>query len=303
MSLADQVGRLRSENTELTSQNTRLANEKAELAAKVAELEAKLERLDAELEKLRREQGRNSSNSGKPPSSDSVAEKAIQAEERLSRAERRRLAREKAKKFFKERVKRSPGKQPGAAGAALARAAVPDREVVHAPRRCSRCGESLGGAEVTAIEVRQVFDLPERRLEVTEHRSQSRRCRCGTVTKAPFPDEAKAPACYGPVLRATAVYLMVGQHVPVARAAELLSQVCGAPVSTGWLAGLAAEAAEGLAPFLSERVPSSSRPTSCTPTRPALVSLVPATGSTLPARACSRCSNATRKGAPRPSKT
>ena len=48
------------------------------------------------------------------------------------------------------------------------------------------------------------------------------------------------------------MYLMVGQHVPVARAAELLSQVCGAPVSTGWLAGLAAEAAEGLAPFLSE---------------------------------------------------
>ena len=69
-------------------------------------------------------------------------------------------------------MKRSPGKQPGAAGAALARAAVPDREVVHAPRRCSRCGESLGGAEVTAIEVRQVFDLPERRLEVTEHRSR-----------------------------------------------------------------------------------------------------------------------------------
>ena len=45
---------------------------------------------------------------------------------------------------------------------------------------------------------------------------------------------------------------MIGQHVPVARTAELLSQMCGAPVSTGWLAGLAAEAADGLDGFLDE---------------------------------------------------
>jgi transposase len=38
------------------------------------------------------------------------------------------------------------------------------------------------------------------------------------------------------------------------RAAELLTQVCGAPVSTGWLAGLAAEGAAGLGPFL-EKLP------------------------------------------------
>lgn len=68
---------------------------------------------------MRRELGRNSSNAGKPPSSDTLADRARQAEERLSRAERRRLAREKAKKFLKERVKRRPGKQPGAAGYAF----------------------------------------------------------------------------------------------------------------------------------------------------------------------------------------
>jgi transposase len=236
--LADEVDQLKAEN--------------AGLQAKVAELEAKLEALGAELEKLRREQGRNSANSGKPPSSDTLADKANQAEERLSRAERRRLAREKAKKFLKERVRRRPGKQPGAAGATLAKAERPDRTALHWPGTCARCGESLEGAEVAGTEVRQVFDLPERRLEVTEHRAEARRCRCGATTKASFPDEAKGPACYGPVVRATAVYLMVGQHVPVARCAELVSQVCGAPVSTGWLAGLAAEAAEGLSPFLAE---------------------------------------------------
>jgi transposase len=250
--LAEQVGQLREENAELRAEVVELRAKNAELATKATELDAKLEALEAELEKLRREEARNSSNSGKPPSSDSLAEKAKQAEERLSRAERRRLAREKAKKFMKERVRRRPGKQPGAAGATLAKLDRPDRTVLHAPARCHSCGESLEGAELTGAEVRQVFDLPERRLEVTEHRAEARRCSCGATTKASFPDEAKGPACYGPVMRATAVYLMVGQHVPVARAAELLSQVCGAPVSTGWLAGLAAEAAEGLSPFLSE---------------------------------------------------
>ena len=53
-------------------------------------------------------------------------------------------------------------------------------------------------AEVTGAEVRQVFDLPARALEVTEHQAQSRRCSCGTLTKADFPPEAKVAANYGP---------------------------------------------------------------------------------------------------------
>ena len=245
MSLAEEVRDLLAKNQELVSEN-------AELASRNGELTTRLEVLELELEKLRREMGRSSGNSGKPPSSDTVAQRAEQQQERLSRAERRRQMREKAKKFMAEKVKRRPGKQPGAAGAALARVEVPDRTEAHVPETCHGCGESLVGAEVLGREARQVHDLPVRRLEVTEHQSQSRRCRCGAVTKAPFPKEAKATACYGPVLRATAVYLMIGQHVPVARAAELLSQVCGAPVSTGWLAGLAAEAQEGLSGFLDD---------------------------------------------------
>ena len=213
---------------------------------------ARVQILEAELEKLRREMSRNSSNSGKPPSSDTLTERAAQGEERLSRAERRRQAREKAKKFMAERVRRRPGKQPGTTGAALARVDRPDYWVTHVPEQCRACRQSLVSAEVVGSESRQVFDLPLVRLHVTEHQAQSRRCGCGALTKAAFPKQASAPACYGPVVRATAVYLMVGQHLPVGRAAALLSQVCGAPVSTGWLAGLSAEAAAGLGPFLAE---------------------------------------------------
>jgi transposase len=245
MGLTEEVRDLRAKNQELVSENEGLAS-------RVTELVARLGALELELEKLRRETGRNSGNSGKPPSSDTVTQRAEQQQERLSRQERRRQMREKAKKFMNEKTKRRPGKQVGAAGAALARAEVPDHRQLHVPAKCRCCGKCLGSAEVVGTEARQVHDLAVRRLEVTEHEAQSRRCSCGAITKAPFPKEAIGAACYGPMVRATAVYLMIGQHVPVARAAELLSEVCGAPVSTGWLAGLPGEATGGLGSFLDE---------------------------------------------------
>jgi len=227
-----------------------LRAENAMLRSEIVTLRAAIEALEAEQERLRRELGRHSGNSGKPPSSDTMADREAQNEQRLSRAERRRRAREQAKKLGEGKPKRKPGKQPGDPGVSLAQVADPDWTEVHAPGCCGRCGADLADAEVVGVETRQVFDLPARRIEVTAHQAQSRRCSCGQVSKAAFPAAARAPTAYGPMLRAVAVYLMVGQHVPVARTAELLAQVCQAPVSTGWLAGLAAEAAEGLGPFL-----------------------------------------------------
>lgn len=224
----------------LAAQNERLLADNQALATRVAELE--------------RELGRHSGNSGRPPSSDTLTAKAKQAEERLSRAERRRRARAKAKKLLEgdDAPKRKPGKQPGDEGKHLKMSERPDHVIEHRPESCGGCGVDLGDAPVTGSERRQVFDLPRRRLEVTEHQAQKRRCSCGRTTKAAFPVPARASACYGPGVRALAVYLLARQHLPVARAAELLSDALGAPVSTGWLAGLGIEAAEGLEGFLAE---------------------------------------------------
>jgi len=232
----------------------RRANETLREAAgqegRIAALESSLEAMEAELERRRRESSRHSGNSGKPPSSDTLAQKAAKDGDRLSRSERRRIAKKKLKKLTDaEKPKRRPGKQPGDPGSSLAKVVDPDFTELHVPGSCGACGESLEDAETTGRESRQVFDLPTRRLEATEHTSESRRCGCGHVTKAPFPAEAKAPTSYGPRVRAVGLYLMAGQHIPVARAAALLAQVCGAPVSTGFLAGLAAEAADGLGEF------------------------------------------------------
>lgn len=65
------------------------------------------------------------------------------------------------------------------------------------PTHCEECGRSLAGATATGTEIRRVFDLPERRREVTEHYTEWRWCGCGGETGGTFPPEATAPAVWG----------------------------------------------------------------------------------------------------------
>jgi transposase len=86
-------------------------------------------------------------------------------------------------------------------------------------------------------------------MAVTEHRVERRRCSCGVETAGRFPEQVRAPAQYGPGIRALGCYLLVHQHLPIDRAAQLLADVLGAPVATGTLAGVVAEGAAGLGDF------------------------------------------------------
>lgn len=235
--MADEQTPARS-NEELTADRDALSGlSREELIELVLAQAALIERLEARVIELERERGRNSGNSSLPPSRDDSEARA---------------AREAKRKAKRERGKRRPGKQPGDPGSHLARVADPDHRIVHAPRRCGGCGADLADAQVTGAESRQVFDLPARRREVTEHVAERRRCSCGCETAAGFPSDATAPACWGPRVRAYALYLMNRQLIPVERTAEILSDLLGAPVSTGWLAGLAAQAAVGLSGFMDD---------------------------------------------------
>lgn len=78
-----------------------------------------------------------------------------------------------------------------------------------------------------------MFDLPKLRMAVTEHRVECRRCTCGAETAGRFPKQVRAPAQYGPGIRALGCYLLVHQHLPIDRAAQLLADVLGAPVAIG----------------------------------------------------------------------
>jgi len=199
----------------------------------IAVLRAENEALRDRIAHLEAELGKNSSNSSKPPSADPV-------EVRKKRAERRADARA---------AKRSQGKQPGTPGAHLKRRA-PDEIVEHQPSCCGGCGADLTDAAVIGEVVRQVIDLPPVRPVVTDHVAYRRRCACGAVTVADLPPEAKAPTCWGPEVRSFAVYLLCRQHLPVERCAELLADLLGAPVSTGWLCQIQLEAAGKLHPFI-----------------------------------------------------
>jgi transposase len=231
----DPTDELLAEGARLAAENATLAADNARLVAENVELRALVERLEARIAELEHRQGRNSGNSSLPPSRDDAEARAAQTAKRQSR---------------RTKSGRAQGKQPGDPGAHLARVANPDRTVVHSPSACRCCGAGLADAPVCGSESRQVFDLPEKRAEVTEHVAERRRCDCGTETKAAFPSEATAPACFGPAVRAAGLYLIVRHHIPIARAAEILTDLLGVPVSTGFLASLTAEAADGLGDFI-----------------------------------------------------
>ena len=203
------------------------------LRARIAELVAQdelIEQLRARIAELEGRLATNSSNSSRPPSSDGYAKPAPRS--------------------LRHRSGRRPGKQVGAPGRRLEPVADPDEVELHAPSACESCGRDLRDAEVEGSEARQVFDLPPMRPEVTEHRVEKRRCTCGTLNSATFPPEATAPTCYGPRVRALAVDLVVGQHLPYARAAELLEDALGTPVSVGAICAMVAEASASLEPFI-----------------------------------------------------
>ncbi len=138
--------------------------------------------------------------------------------------------------------KRRQGKQPGSEGRHLAQVADPDEVVTHRPERCKSCDGDLAGSEVSSVETRQVFEVPEIKAHVTEHRMLSVRCRCGTETKASAPPEATAAACYGPRIRALCVYLSVYQHIPYERLAEMFGDLLQIPVSSGAVVAMVKQA-------------------------------------------------------------
>ena len=188
----------------------------AVLRARVAELEALLRK--------------NSRTSSKPPSADGPVKPPPRSR--------------------REPSDRAPGKQPGEPGFTLRQVEVPDEVLTHVPAACRGCGRSVRRAPVTSVEARQMFDLPQVRLHVVEHRLQHRRCRCGTVTMAPVPDGVGAPAQYGPRVRAVGAYLVGYQHLPYARACETLADLLGVGMSVGTLVTVLERTSDGLDPFL-----------------------------------------------------
>jgi len=193
-----------------------LRRELAEARERIAELEARLRQ--------------NPRNSSQPPSSEGLAKPAPRS--------------------LRKKSGRRPGGQDGHKGMTLAQVARPDREIRHEPACCGRCGAGLAGRPVTAVERRQVFDLPPVHAEVTEHQLIERECGCGHRTRGAAPPGAEAPVQYGPRIAAVMVYLHAGQFLSKDRTAVALAELFGIPCSSGTVAALTARAAGRLDGFL-----------------------------------------------------
>jgi len=200
------------------------------LEADNARLVAESTALRAENAELRRRLGLNSKNSSKPPSSDGVAKPPPTS--------------------MRTRSGRKAGKQPGAAGTALAQVAVPDESVSHFPAACAGCGSGLDPAALAGDPViRQVFDVPQVRVRVTAHLLHILACTgCGGRTRAAAPVGVSAAAVYGPTVTMLAAYLSAQHHIPVARVVEILADVAGIEVSPGWVVAACARMADAVAP-------------------------------------------------------
>ena len=214
---------------ELSRKVDQLTTDFAALKAENAALRAECQTLRERVQTLEEQVAKNSHNSHKPPSSDGLAKPKP--------------------KSLRPKSERPTGGQPGHPGYTLRMAEKPDRIVPHRVERCSGCGRSLAGQEPDRVERRQVHDLPEPKLEVTEHQAEVKTCPCGCVNRATFPPEAAAPVQYGPRVKSVGVYLGEYQLLPFDRLTEIMRDLFACEsFSEGTLANFKADCSRRLEP-------------------------------------------------------
>ncbi len=206
------------------------------LSVQLAEQSKLIEALRVELTALRREAGRDSSNSSQPPSQDGPSARArVKAGGQCAEPTDTSCGGSGGATKPDAR-KRKQGGQPGHRGSGLQRVSRPDRTVEVEPQACGGCGGSLAGAQGQVGSSVQVFDLPTLAPVVTEYLMMRRACSCGHVTGASLPVGVRGgPTCYGPGVSAAATWLASQDVIGVERAADMMSALLGAEVSTGFV--------------------------------------------------------------------
>ncbi len=192
---------------------------------RIAALESRLEVVEGQLSK-------NSKNSSKPPSGDGFVKRT---------------------QSLRGKSGKQSGGQVGHPGQTLEWSETVDEIIEHRLEQCEGCGGSLSATVREQVFARQVHDIPEIDLRVTEHRVEVKCCEtCGLKNESRYPEAVKNVVQYGPRLKGMMVYLMEGQLLPSARTVELLRDVVGVSLSEGTLYNARAECFESLAPLSEE---------------------------------------------------
>lgn len=218
MTVEDELRLLREENALLREQ-----------VKQIPVLLETIEQLQKQVKELQDRLAKDSHNSSLPPSSD-------------------RFVRQKKTKSLRKKSDKKVGGQPGHPGHTLELAETPDQVVELAPvTHCQHCQADLSQVNAQTIERRQIIDVPQPRVEITEYQGEWKCCpHCQRLSRATFPPEVKASVQYGPRIAAIAVYLQVHQLLPQARTAEICADLLGVPLSQGTLAAMQTRAAKEL---------------------------------------------------------
>ena len=191
--------------SELTKTVDFLARKVDSLTGRLTELETENSDLKAEIARLKAQININSRNSSKPPSSDGY----------------------KKKPAFPRKKK---GKQVGITGhkgRTLQQVEHPDKTVKHKPGPCN-CGHVFCDEELSVAETRQVFDLPQPKLEVIAHQLLKGQCPvCGKWHKGSAPKGVNAPVQYGQGVKALTTLLNVDYRIPFKKIQTLFSDLFG----------------------------------------------------------------------------
>lgn len=198
------------------------------LGQRVEELQVSNARLEARVLELEARLNQNSGNSNKPPSSDGWNKPSP--------------------KSRRQRGQRKPGGQPGHPGHRLEMTPHPDHVIEHKPLSCRRCGNKFLRQALKQTHRRQIFDVPELGIEVTEHQTYSGKCCCCNIeTHAEFPDGITQSVQYGSRVKGLIVYLSQYQLLPYTRLKELIKDIFNHSLSTGTLVRMNQEAYTQLA--------------------------------------------------------
>ena len=181
---------------------------KSELIVQNQALEGLLEAALVRIAELEAQLSSHSGTSHRPPSSDGL----------------------KRKPAFPRKKGGKRGGKAGHKGNTLKFVDKPDHERVHEPTAslCD-CGCNLNSVELEILpEKRQVFDLPPKLLEVTEHKLGSKSCPdCGKIHTGVYPAGIRGPVQYGYRVRALLSLLNVEQSLPAGRVCELFNALTG----------------------------------------------------------------------------
>lgn len=185
------VSYLEKEFVQLKRENAKLKDENITLMSRIKELESQL--------------NSNNKKSTRPPFSDGY----------------------KKQPAFPKKAKGKKRGQSGHKGSTLQQVSNPDEVVKCVPQKCS-CGHEFSQTELILSEKRQVFDLPQPQLRVTEYQVHQAKCPvCGKTNKGVVPVDVKAPVQYGHGVKAYITMLNIHYNLPYKKIQLLFKDLFG----------------------------------------------------------------------------